>query len=118
MKTILLISNNSCQPIEFTSNDELSKCWDLKHAKYFYEEYSLPCFKNKKLGCNISHKININFNNQVIYTHESSNWIQCDIVPLGNSTSKQQASLKKIFKHQYNQSHINALYRKHNLLSD
>lgn len=62
MKTLLLISNNSCQPIEFTCNDELPKCWDLKQAKYFCEEYSWLCFKNKRLGCNICYKININLN--------------------------------------------------------
>ncbi|XP_060867447.1 E3 SUMO-protein ligase KIAA1586-like [Metopolophium dirhodum] len=47
--------------------------------------------------------------NQVSHVHVSSNWIQYDIVPTGNSISKQQASLrKKISKHKCSQSHISA----------
>ncbi|XP_025190416.1 E3 SUMO-protein ligase KIAA1586-like [Melanaphis sacchari] len=109
-KDHIAVNNSLCQPIEFTRDDDTPECWDSKQAKYFCEEYPWLYFKNKKLGCNICHKVNLNLNkNQVSHVHVSSNWIQCDIVPTGNNISKQQASLrKKISKHKCSQSHISA----------
>ncbi|KAL4104014.1 hypothetical protein QTP88_019327 [Uroleucon formosanum] len=97
----IAVNNSLCQPIEFTRDDDTSEYWDSKQAKYFCEKYPWLYFKTKMLGCNICQKVNLNLNkNQVSHVHTSSNWIQCDIVPSGNSISKQQASLrKKIFKH-------------------
>ncbi|XP_025419314.1 E3 SUMO-protein ligase KIAA1586-like, partial [Sipha flava] len=108
--TTAVNASSLCQPNEFLRDDDTPECWDLKQAKYFSEEYPWLYFKNKKLGCNICHDLNLNLNkNQGSHVHVSSNWIQCDIVPSGNSISKQQASLrKKITKHKCSQSHISA----------
>jgi len=65
-KDHIAVNNSLCQPIEFTRDDDTPECWDSKQAKYFCEEYPWLYFKNKKLGCNICHKVNLSLNkNQV-----------------------------------------------------
>lgn len=58
-----------CQPTESAIDDE-PECWDTKQAKYFCEEYPWIYFKNKKLGCKLCHKVNLNLNkNQGSHIH-------------------------------------------------
>ncbi|KAF0748501.1 E3 SUMO-protein ligase KIAA1586-like [Aphis craccivora] len=80
------VNNSLCQPIEFIRDDDTPECWDSKQVKYFCQEYPWLYFKNKKLGCNICHNVNLSLNkNQVLHVHVSSNWTQCEIIPSGDS---------------------------------
>jgi len=98
------------QPTNCISDNEPPECWDLKQIKYFCEEYPWIYFKNKKLGCKLCLKVNLNIEKKPeSHVRVSSEWTQCTIAPSGDTIAKQQASLrKKISKHKGSQPHITA----------
>ncbi|KAL4141586.1 hypothetical protein QTP88_004202 [Uroleucon formosanum] len=98
------------QPTNCISDSESPKCWDRKQIKYFCEEYPWIYFKNKKLGCKLCVKVNLNIEKKPeSHIRLSSEWTQCNIVPSGDTIAKRQASLrKKISKHKSSQPHITA----------
>jgi len=100
------------QPEQGTSlNCELSydevppDCWDRNQVKYFTDEYNWLYIHNKKLGCKICKKANLNLI-KIQGMHVSKEWCDGNITAVGD-ISKQQTSLrKKISKHKNTQVHL------------
>ncbi|KAL4121579.1 hypothetical protein QTP88_014066 [Uroleucon formosanum] len=97
-------------PTNCNTVNESPECWDIKQIKYFCEEYTWIYFKNKKLGCKLCVKVNLNIEKKPeSHVRLSSEWTQCNIAPSGATIAKRKASLrKKISKHKSSQPHITA----------
>lgn len=81
-------------------------CWDRNQVKYFTNEYNWLYIHNKKLGCKICKKANLNLI-KIQGMHVSKEWCDGNITAVGDDTSKQQTSLrKKISKHKNTQVHL------------
>ena len=100
------------QPEQETLNCGLSydgvppNCWDRNQVKYFIDEYNWLYIHNKKLGCKICKKANLNLI-KIQGMHVLKEWCDGNITAVGDDISKQQTSLrKKISKHKNTRVHL------------
>lgn len=74
--------------------------------KYFTEEYPWIFFNKQKIGCKIFSKANFNLTKHQ-GTHDSQEWMNEEICPVGDDFKKQQTNLRKNnSKHKSSQSHL------------
>lgn len=89
-------------------NKSYPDCWDSKQIIYFTETYPWIYFKEKKIGCTFCRDVNLNLLKQT-GSHVATEWSNAEISSTGLNLKNKQSNLrKKISKHKFSVSHLNA----------